>query len=66
MDSLAELYFVIYGKGDIDLLLPVKKCRGGDLNSRTSTGTDLESVAVDLAWLPLRKEGVNNLMIIKV
>jgi len=24
MDSLAEPYFVIYGKGDIDSLLPVK------------------------------------------
>jgi hypothetical protein len=31
-------------------------CRGRDLNPRTSTGTDLESVAVDQAWLPLHRE----------
>ena len=43
-----------------------KKCRGRDLNPRTSTGTDLESVAFDQAWLPLQQESENVLPIIKV
>ena len=33
----------------------VKKCRGRDLNSRTSTGQGPQPCAVDQAWLPLQK-----------
>ena len=44
----------------------IKKCRGRDLNPRTSAGTDLESVAVDLAWLPLHNKNEIDFMIIKV
>ena len=47
------------------LLKFLNRCRGSDSNARTSTGIDLESIAVDLAWLPLHKKSLNNLIIIK-
>ena len=34
----------------------VKKCRGRDLNSRTSTGQGPQPCAVGQAWLPLHDE----------
>ena len=34
-------------------ILPVKECRGRDLNSRTSTGQGPQPCAVGQAWLPL-------------
>jgi hypothetical protein len=43
-----------------------KKCRGRDLNPRTSAGTDLESVAVDQAWLPLHAQHNNGSIIINI
>jgi selenocysteine-specific translation elongation factor len=54
------------GRFFAQVFLEDKKCRGSDSNARTSTGIDLESIAVDLAWLPLRKKSMNNLVIIKV
>jgi len=34
----------------------VKKCRGRDLNSRTSTGQGPQPCAVGQAWLPLQNK----------
>ena len=36
------------------------------MNPRTPSGTDLESVALDQAWLPLRKRSENKLATIKI
>jgi hypothetical protein len=36
------------------------------LNPRTSAGTDLESVAVDQAWLPLHEQHKNSSFIINI